>query len=181
MSAGRTMNVAAGHIGSHGGEQWFFASRALIVLLAVMLFAIPVLLMPVRSMAETHSGYLVDHGIAVYYAIIPAEMIAGHPKQHPEGAMHGGVPNRSHAHHVMVALFDASGLERIVNAVVTVTISEIGLVGEQKKLEPITVAGALTYGIYFDLRLRTDYRIRVDIKGPGSPNAARVEFGFKHE
>jgi hypothetical protein len=146
-----------------------------------MLSATSVLLVPGRSMADTHSGYLVDHGIAVYYAVIPAEVIRGHPKQHPEATMHGGVPDRPHAHHVMVALFDASSLERIVNALVTATVSEIGLAGEQKKLEPFTVADALTYGNYFDLRPRTDYRIRVDIKVPGSPNAARVEFEFKHE
>ena len=132
-------------------------------------------------MADTHSGYLVDHGIAVYYAVIPAEVIRGHPTRHSEAIMHGGVPDRPHVHHVMVALFDASSLERIVNAAVTATVSEVGLVGERKKLGPFTVADALTYGNYFDLRSRTDYRIRVDMKVPRSPNARRVDFGLKHE
>lgn len=132
-------------------------------------------------MADTHSGYLVDRGIAVYYAVIPAEVIRGHPTRHSEAIMHGGVPDRPHVHHVMVALFDASSLERIVNAAVTATVSEVGLVGERKKLGPFTVADALTYGNYFDLRSRTDYRIRVDMKVPRSPNARRVDFGLKHE
>lgn len=132
-------------------------------------------------MADTHSGYLVDRGIAVYYAVIPAEVIRGHPTRHSEAIMHGGVPDRPHVHHVMVALFDASNLERIVNAAVTATVSEVGLVGERKKLGPFTVADALTYGNYFDLRSRTDYRIRVDMKVPRSPNARRVDFGLKHE
>lgn len=132
-------------------------------------------------MADTHSGYLVDNGMAVYYAVIPAEMIRGHPKQHPEAAMHGGVPKRPHVHHVMLALFDASSLERIVDAEVAATVSEIGLAGEKKKLEPFTVAGALTYGNYFNMQPRTNYRVRADIKLPGSQKAARVEFEFKHE
>lgn len=139
------------------------------------------LLIPARSMADTHSGYLVDRGIAVYYAIIPAEMIRGHSKQHPEATMHGGVPDRPHVHHVMVALFNASNLERIVDADVTATVGEIGLAGTQRKLEPFTVAGALTYGNYFDMRPRTDYRIRVDMRTPASKSAARVEFVFKHK
>ena len=139
------------------------------------------LLVPAQSRADTHSGYLVDRGIAVYYAVIPAEMIRGHSKQHTEATMHGGVPGRPHVHHVMVALFDASSLERIIDADVTATVSEIGLAGTQRKLEPFTVADALTYGNYFDMRPRTDYRIRVDVRRPASKSAARVEFVFKHE
>lgn len=132
------------------------------------------------SKADTNSGYLVDHGVAVYYAIIPAEIIRGHSKQHPEGTMHGGVPNDPHSHHVMVALF-ASSLERIVDARVTASVGEIGLTTEQKQLEPFTVAGALTYGNYFDIRPRTDYHIRIDVSVPGSKSKARVEFEYKHE
>ena len=181
MSPGRTVSAAGGHIASHGGEPWLSASRVLIVFFAVLLSATPILLMPGRSMADAHNGYLVDHGIAVYYAVIPAEMIRGHPKQHPEATMHGGVPNRPHVHHVMLALFDASSLERIFDAEVAATVGEIGLAGERKKLEPFTVADALTYGNYFEFHPRIDYRVRVDIRRPGSPKAARVEFEFKHE
>jgi hypothetical protein len=147
----------------------------------LMALVISVLLASARAMANAPGGYLVDHGVAVYYAVIPAEMIRGHSSQHPEATMHGGVPNRSHVHHVMVALFDAATLERIVDAEVTATVSEIGLAGQQKRLEPFTVADALTYGNYFEMRPRTHYRIRVDIKRSGSQSAARVEFEFKHD
>lgn len=164
-----------------GGSRQSTGRRTLIALFALFLAAMPLLLVPERSLADSHSGYLVDHGIAIYYAVIPAEMIRGHPKQHPEAQMHGGVPDRPRVHHVMVALFNASTLERITNAAVTATVGELGLAGEQKRLQPFTVADALTYGNYFELRPRTHYRVRADITVPGFPHAARAEFGFKHE
>ena len=51
-----------------------------------------------KVMTDTESGYVVDHGIAVYYATIPAEIIRGHAKEHPEATMHGGIPRPRHAY-----------------------------------------------------------------------------------
>lgn len=130
--------------------------------------------------AENGSGYLVDHGIAIYYAMIPAEMIRGHPKNHPEATMHGGVPGGPHVHHLTVALFDAKSLDRIVDAKVTATVGEVGLAEETRELEPFTVAEALTYGNYFELRPNADYHVRVVVNVPGRTNPARVEFQFNH-
>jgi hypothetical protein len=127
------------------------------------------------AVADTHSGYLVDRGLAVYYAVIPAEMVRGHSKSRPEGAMHGGVTKRPHAHHVMVALFVAKSPDRIVDNDVTATVGEVGLAGERRELEPFIVADALTYGNYFDLRPNTHYRIRVYVQRPDTEEAARLE------
>lgn len=130
--------------------------------------------------ADTGSGYAVDHGIAIYYAVIPAEILRGHAKGHPEATMHGGVPGRKHTHHLMVALFDAKTLDRITDANVTATVGEVGLAEETNELEPFTVAGALTYGNYFELRPNADYLVRVDVKAPGRTSPAHVEFQFTH-
>ena len=96
------------------------------------------------SIASQPGDYIVADGIGIYYAVLPAELIQGHPKGHPEVTMHGGVPSGKHIHHVMVALFDAKSLDRITDAEVKATISEIALSGETKNLEPFTVAEALT-------------------------------------
>jgi hypothetical protein len=101
-----------------------------------------------RAMAETGSGYVVDHGIAIYYATIPAEIIRGHAQEHPEAVMHGGIPRSRHAYHVMVALFDAQSLQRIIDADVTAIVAEVGFAGEKKRLEKFTVADAVTFGNY---------------------------------
>lgn len=164
-----------------GGSRRSPAGRKLAVFFAAILSAAPVLLLPGRAMADSHSGYLVDDGIAIYYAVIPAEMIRGHPKGHPEATMHGGVPGRPHVHHLMVALFNASTLERIDDAEAKATVSEIGLAGRAMTLEPFTVANALTYGNYFEVRPNTNYRIRVDVKTPRPDARASVQFEFRHQ
>lgn len=163
-----------------GDRRRSFASGIHIGYIVALLAAMSLLLVPGPSRADTHSGYLVNNGIAVYYAVIPAEMIRGHPKQHPEATMHGGVPNRPHVHHLMVAVFEAAGLQRILDADVKATVAEVGLAGRRVKLEPFTVAGALTYGNYFEMQPNTDYRIRVDVKTPRSKAAASVDFVFRH-
>jgi hypothetical protein len=149
------------------------------VTLLPALLVLPVSLTAPAS-ADTGNGYLVDHGVAIYYAIIPAEMILGHAEGHPEAMMHGGVPERPHTHHLMVALFDAKSLDRIVDAKVTATVGEIGLASETKELQPFTVAEALTYGNYFEMPPRRDYLVRVDVKTPRPGPASSVRFEFKH-
>jgi hypothetical protein len=130
--------------------------------------------------AQTENGVIVSQGLAFYYALIPAEMIRGHSKEHPEASMHGGVPSRPHAHHVMVALFDAKSFDRVVNASVTASLGEIGFSGTEKMLEPFVVDSALTYGNYFDLRPGTEYLARISATIPGRKSPARAEFQFKH-
>lgn len=132
------------------------------------------------SFASEPGGYKVVGGIGIYYAVLPAEMIRGHPKGHPEATMHGGVPSGKHVHHVMVALFEAKSLDRITDAEVKATVSEIGLSGKTKTLEPFTVAGALTYGNYFEMPSQTIYRIRVEVRRPGSPETIEALFEHTH-
>ena len=65
--------------------------------------------------------------------------------------MHGGIPRSRHAYHVMVALFDAQSLQQITDADVTALVAEVGFAEEQKQLEKLTVADAVTYGNYFEI------------------------------
>lgn len=179
MNRGEMMKSASGLAGAAGGGLRRFDRRAVIAWIAAMASAVSLMSRP--SIADTHSGSFVQEGMLVYYAVLPAEIIRGHPKAHPEAAMHGGVPGRPHVHHLLLALFEAKSLERIVDAEVTATVGEVGLAGQQKKLEPFTVAGALTYGNYFDMSPRTDYRVHAEIRRPGSQKEVRVEFDFKHD
>ncbi len=154
-----------------------FTNRHLLTFIAA---SVLVLTISGSAMAQTGSGYSVDHGIAIYYGVIPAEMIRGHPSQSPEATMHGGIPRSPHAYHVMVALFDASSLQRITDADVTAKVAEIGLAGEEKKLEKFTIADAVTYGNYFEMRPQTRYRVSITVTTPRSRNAAHVEFDERH-
>ena len=72
-------------------------------------------------MAEDTDLHQVVDGIAIYFGVLPAEMIRGHPKAHPESQMHGGIPTDLR-YHLTVAIFDDTSSDRITNADVTVKV-----------------------------------------------------------
>lgn len=149
-------------------------------LLGPALTAILVLI-SVQSFAHDPTGYILKSGIGIYYAVLPAEMIRGYPPGSPEFDMHGGTPVGKHVHHVMIALFEGKTLDRITDAEVTATVAEIGLTGTTKKLEPMSIASAMTYGNYFKLRSLGTYRIMLRIRLPQSTDEIAASFEYEHE
>ncbi len=132
------------------------------------------------SLAGDLGRYKVVDGIGIYLGVMPTDLIADHPLEHTEGAMHGGVPLGEHHHHVMVALFEIKTGERITDAEVKANVREVGLAGQVKKLEPMAIAAALTYGNYFELRSRTRYLISVQVRRPESPRVIEARFEYYH-
>jgi len=126
--------------------------------------------------AEVPETYQVVEGIAIYLGVMPAQIVKGHPKKHPEAKMHGGVPILRGGDHVVVALFDNATGQRIENARVTGSVMEIGLGAEQKTLEPMTIAGTVTYGNYFNMAGKNDYRIKLQIRRPKTPGVVEATF-----
>jgi hypothetical protein len=87
-----------------------------------------------------------------YLGIVPAEIVRGYAPERPESMMHRGVPQQGrHEYHVMVAIFDGATGGRISDAAVTAQAPALGVFGPRKKLEPMELAGAMTYGNFFDL------------------------------
>lgn len=136
-------------------------------------------LAPSPAAADTHSGYVVQDGLVIYYAVIPAAQLRLYPKQSPEGRMHGGVPEGRDMHHLMVALFDAETLARVEDARVVATVAEAGLAGKRRRLEPFVANGALTYCNYVKMARRTDYRIRIAVRRPDSEDPTPLAFAFR--
>lgn len=132
------------------------------------------------AVAESPENFQVVDGVAIYLGVIPAQIVQGHPKEHPEAAMHGGVPRRGHRDHVVVALFDNATGQRIENAQVTGSVMEIGLGAEEKKLESMRIAGSVTYGNYFDMPDDDLYHIKVRIRRPGTPGVVEAQFRHRH-
>ena len=112
-------------------------------------------------------------GVAIYLGMVPAELVRGHPREHPESEMHGGVAVGES--HLMVALFDARTGERITRAKVTATITGADAKID-KPLEPMTVAGAATYGNYVYLTGHGPYRIELQVLLPGQSKPLRARF-----
>lgn len=133
------------------------------------------LLFAVTAVWSAHSGYhkVVD-GVSVYFAIVPAELVRGHPREHPESEMHGGVP--AGESHVMVALFDDKTGDRITRAEVTARVRGGHVATIEKRLEPMTIAGSLTYGNYFPMGGSGPYQVELRIYAPGRNKPISMRF-----
>jgi hypothetical protein len=87
--------------------------------------------------------------------------------------MHGAPPAAPHAQHLVVAIFNSVTGERMTDAVVNAEISLPGHVLPEKPLEPMQIAGTVTYGNFFDLSQPGVYRIRLSISGTKAAPAVR--------
>jgi len=117
-------------------------------------------------------------GYAIYLGIVPAAIVQGHPPEHPERKMHGGAPRGRHQRHVMVAVFDAATGARIDDAVVTATVGEPGLAPVRRRLEPMAIAGAMSYGNYFALSPPGPFRIELQIVRPNAVRPTVATFTY---
>lgn len=126
--------------------------------------------------ADEHAR-VVD-GIGIYLGVVPCELIQG-----PERQMHGGVPAVKHCHHVMVALFDDASGKRIEDAAVGARVrepGESGVSGAVKKLEPMAIAGAMTYGNFFIMPEPGPFLIDVQIQRTGATHKTETQFVYRH-
>jgi hypothetical protein len=119
-------------------------------------------------------------GLTIYLGVLPAAMIQGHAKDHPETGMHGGVPRGPHAYHVMAAVFNAESSERIENATVEARIAPLGLAAVTRPLMTMVVAGTVTYGNYFTMRGEGPYRITFSVTTPQVAEPVVLEFTYEH-
>lgn len=144
-------------------------------LLAVSLVLVA---LTVAAAADTDRYQVVD-GVAIYLGLMPTEMVLGHPRQFPEKEMHGGIPQGKDRYHVVIALFDDATGKRIGSAQVIATVSEIGLAGQRKALEPMNIHHAKTYGNWFILSGHGPYRVHLEIAG--IRGKGRIETGFEYK
>jgi len=120
------------------------------------------------------------NGIDVFYGVIPAEILRGHPADHAERKMHGGVPRGSGQHHLIVSLFDVKTGQRMENAKVSARIGEPGLTPQSKDLEPMQFAGTVTYGNFFTMTSPGPYRIGIGVRRHGDLKPAQAVFAYRH-
>lgn len=129
------------------------------------------------ALATAAVGYRqVVNGVAIYFGILPAELVRGHVPEHPESGMHGGVPVGEN--HLTVALFEDKTGVRITRAKITATISGPDSFKTTKKLEPMTIAGSITYGNYFSMPGPGPYRITLHIQVPDAREAIEAVFAW---
>ena len=131
--------------------------------------------------AQDASNYQVVGSVAAYLGVMPAEIVGGHPQTHPETRMHGGPPLDAHSEHIVIALFDDPFGTRIEDAKVEATISGMGHVAvTPMTLDPMLIAGVVTYGGYITFSGRDTYTIDLRISRPGIPTITQISFVYDH-
>ena len=123
--------------------------------------------------AADPTSRIVD-GVAIYLGVVPAEIVRGHPGEHPESAMHGGAVTGDQ--HVLIALFDDKNGARITDAEVYASVKGPKRFHAEKKLEPMLVASAASYGNYFSPYAPGSYRIALRIRLSGATRDTRATF-----
>lgn len=145
---------------------------------AVATVAAPV---PATAQGTVDANSMVLDGVLAYLGVLPAAIVRGHPRSHPEGAMHGGVPDGKHQYHLVLALFDAASGARIEAATVSVSVMGLGhTAGTRLDLEPMTIAGTVTWGTFVGLPGRDTYELAFDVALPGRAKAIRFPFAYTH-
>lgn len=120
------------------------------------------------------------NGLTVYLGVLPAAMIQGHDPEHTEATMHGGVPSGVHAYHVMIAVFETESGERIEDATVEAEVTPLGLAGTRRRLEPMIIAGATTYGNHFTMRWDGQYKVAIAVTTTEFAEPVTFEFTYEH-
>ena len=137
------------------------------------------ILWSLNSTAAEVQQPLVAGTLEIFYGVIPAAVLLGHPADHTERTMHGGVPSRN-AYHLVVSLFDAGTRERVTDARVQANVSEAGLVPQTKPLQTMVLAEAVTYGNYFSMSGRGPFRITLDVTRAHGGPPVKVSFEHRH-
>ncbi|OGI44300.1 MAG: hypothetical protein A2V92_06355 [Candidatus Muproteobacteria bacterium RBG_16_65_31] len=144
---------------------------------ARLLYAVAAVFLLFATAAAGAADYRqVVSGVAIYFGILPAELVRGHPPEHPESGMHGGTP--AGENHLMVALFNDKTGERIVRAEVTATITGPNNFKTEKKLEPMVIAGSTTFGHYFSMLGPGPYRVALRVRAPGVGHDIQAVFAW---
>jgi hypothetical protein len=115
-------------------------------------------------------------GMRAYLGVLPSELLA--PGVIRPG-QHDSTPQGRASHHVLIALFDAKTGTRITDAVVTARVEDVGrTLSNEKRLEPMEIAGSMTFGAFFSMPGRDPYSIHVKIARNG--HVSRVTFHYRH-
>jgi hypothetical protein len=119
-------------------------------------------------------------GMELFFGIIPAEILRGHPSNHEEQSMHGGVPRNKGVRHLIISVFDAKTQTRITDAAITGSITEVGMATQNQKLEAMSFGGAVSYGNYFAMPNQGPYEIVLNVRRPGDSKTVTTRFQYWH-
>jgi len=115
--------------------------------------------------AEHSHQHIKVMGNDVYLIVMPAEMIRGHQKDHPESLMHreNRVENRSQFH-ISVGIIEVKSGVRLKNLDVSARIISENHKGLYKIMENMQMSGQPSFGNYFIIPGSGAYQVEVKIQ-----------------
>ncbi len=149
--------------------------KALAVALFGALFACALVVFSSATSADHLGQTQTVNGLDIYLGVVSAEVLRQDPDRYPYHEQ-AKLPSGKDMYHVMLALFDKASGERITDAVVKARVAPLALGGPTRPLEPVLVAGALTYCNYFRISPSDTYVIQAEIRRPGLARVTRARF-----
>jgi len=123
--------------------------------------------------------YQVVNGVAIYLTIMPAEILRGHPKEHPESDMHPQTRvEGTNQHHIMVSLFNEKNGERLQNHIINAKVSGINYESPVRKLELMVMGGIRSYGNFFSMPKHGTYQVDLEIQQAGESEVVKAVFQY---
>ncbi len=135
---------------------------------------------PLQPSEASLPNHVVVDGTDVFLGVTSAKTLrAQHPHPDAESRMHGGIPSGDDYYHVNISLRDAQTGAVIHDARVEASVSDPVMGAETRKLEPVTLEGAPSYGNYFRLSGNLPHTITVRVHRPGWTHVIEAKFDFK--
>lgn len=144
---------------------------AIAALLAFLVFG--------QAFAQVSSQSVTDHGLTVYFGVVPAEIARGIAKTHGESDLHPDTPKRPAAYHLIVAIFNAVTGERITDATITASMAQFGKPAPTETLEPMKIADTVSYGNFFDLPTHGVYRIHLNVLRSDRTRSIEIDLHYE--
>jgi len=154
----------------------FYQKNKLTVFFAFFLFTILVLFFSAALAKHSHQ-HIKAMGLDVYLAVMPAEMIGGHQKDHPESQMHQ--ENRldtTAQFHISVGVIEEKSGYRVEDLLISARIITNNYRGPSKLLENMMMSGKHSYGNYFLIPGSGAYQVEVKIQHKNREDALIVTF-----
>jgi hypothetical protein len=117
-------------------------------------------------------------GIVVHFGVVPAEALQAKSVSRRDARMHGGPSGHPGEQHIVIALFDAATGARIEDARVSAYVVGVGRARSARELEPMWIAGTVTYGTFFSLPGSGPHQIRVEVRRPPDARPTAVSFVY---
>ncbi len=131
--------------------------------------------------AEVLEQPLRKDGLMIYYGVLPANLVAPGDLTVADTHMTPGGARGAGTHHLVIAVFDEATGKRLANATVRARVQPLGGATQEKTLEPMQIAGTVTFGNFFRMDADMPYVIHLRIHRADSASPeVEVSVPYRH-